>query len=125
MAPANAKPPPISQTRSTDRASGTSCATRMGMKKIPPPMTFETTMAAASSGPRRRSSVAAGGSLTRRPASLREELTRDRELSDRRPLRVVVFREQLHAPVDEVAVLKHLLARLGARVAVLRAGGQR
>jgi hypothetical protein len=29
----------------------------MGTKKIPPPMTFETTMAAASKGPSRRSSV--------------------------------------------------------------------
>jgi len=34
----------------------TICATMIGTKKIPPPMTFDTTIAAASIGPRRRSS---------------------------------------------------------------------
>ena len=38
-------------------ALGTRPATRIGTKKMPLPMTFETTMAAASSGPSRRSSV--------------------------------------------------------------------
>ena len=57
IAPANDSAPPTSQISRKLRASGRSCATMMGTKKIPPPMTFETTMAAASSGPRRRSRV--------------------------------------------------------------------
>src|SRR5258706_6555867 len=109
----------------TERASGTSCATRIGMKKIPPPMTLETTIAAASRGPRRRSRVAAGGSVTPGPTSLRQELTRNRKFADRRPLSVVVLREQLHSAVDEVAVLKHLLTGFGSCIAVLRACAQR
>ena len=49
--------PPRSQTPSMPIADGTMPATRIGTKKMPVPMTFETTIAAASSGPRRRSSV--------------------------------------------------------------------
>jgi hypothetical protein len=38
-------------------------ATRMGTKKMPVPMTLETTIAAESRGPRRRSSVVALGAV--------------------------------------------------------------
>src|SRR5437868_2860945 len=69
IAPAKASAPPSTQTSRMARASETSPATRIGTKKMPPPMTLETTMAAASKGPSRRSSDGEGegesGGLTR------------------------------------------------------------
>src|SRR5512137_1298476 len=53
MAPArDSRPPSIHSPKSTP-GCGTSPATICGTKKMPPPMTFETTIAAASSGPSR------------------------------------------------------------------------
>src|SRR6185436_570085 len=57
MAPANASAPPSSQTQTIAVGLPTICATMIGTKKIPPPMTLEMTMAAASTGPSRRSSA--------------------------------------------------------------------
>ena len=74
---------------------GTICATMTGTKKMPPPMTLETTIAAASNGPSRRSSTArlerCGGvegsarSRATRTALLREQLPRDLHARAARP----------------------------------------
>ena len=56
IAPANASAPPRNHIHSIADGAGTSCATMIGTKKMPPPMTFDTTIAAASNGPSRRSS---------------------------------------------------------------------
>src|SRR5947208_5308078 len=103
MAPAKANPPPTTQTTRIDRASGRICATRIGTKKMPPPITLDTTMATASSGPRRRSSEGKGVRIT--GAALRswgQELTRDGRVADFRPLGRAVFSEKIDFCVDEL-----------------------
>src|SRR5512141_928775 len=55
MAPANDSSPPSSHTPSSAHGCGAMPATIWGTKKMPPPMTFETTIAAASSTPSRGS----------------------------------------------------------------------
>src|SRR5262245_15000392 len=103
MAPARASPPPASHTRMIELASGRICATMLGTKKLPPPMTLETTIAAASKGPRRRSSEGVGGDVTRSaPASSLDQLTRDGVFGDFRPLGGTVLREELDLGVDEL-----------------------
>ena len=78
-------------------------ATMMGMKKMPPPITLDTTMAAASSGPSRRSREVGGVSLTReKPASSPDESTRDAELADAHELSRTVFGGQMHFGVHEL-----------------------
>ena len=47
----------VTRPDSIAHAEGVSLATSTGTKKMPPPMTFETTIAAASNGPRRRRRV--------------------------------------------------------------------
>src|SRR5262245_58397675 len=106
MAPAKANAPPTAHTKRIARGSGTSCATRIGTKKIPLPITFETMMAAASSGPSRRSSDVAGagggGAFTRAgPRSGGNQLPRDRVVADRDPLDGAVLGEQARFRVDE------------------------
>src|SRR6478735_7184276 len=93
----------------------------MGTKKMPPPMTLETTMAAASRGPRRRSSDAPDGEVTRGACeSFFDNRTWNCVLADFLPLRIRVLRKQLNLRVDELGVGEHLLTRLGPGVAKLR-----
>src|SRR5205823_13960408 len=93
---------------------------------IPVPMTLETTMAAASKGPSRRSRDGEGWALTRAvPASLRNELSGDRHLPHVRPLRRPVLRDELYERVDELGILQHVGARVGAGIAERRFHGQR
>src|SRR6185503_9401225 len=57
IAPANASAPPANHTPRNSQGFGTAAATSGGVKRMPPPMTFDTTTAAASIGPSRRSSA--------------------------------------------------------------------
>src|SRR4029450_10908269 len=96
------------------RASEISAATRVGTKKMPPPMTLETTMAAPSRGPRRRSSDGEGRAFTRPlPASLRNQLPLDGHFADVRPLDGRVLGHELHQRIDELSVLEHVGPRVG------------
>src|SRR5512141_208453 len=63
MAPANDSSPPSSHTPSSAHGCGAMPATIWGTKKMPPPMTFETTIAAASSAPSRGSTRVGGDGL--------------------------------------------------------------
>src|SRR4030095_5032065 len=118
MAPANASAPPRSQTQMIADGLPTICATMIGTKKIPPPMTLEMTMAAASTGPSRRSSAdeEAGGGEGRgaRDTSglLCQQLPADRHALQFDPLRRALFGEDLDFHVAELAVFQHLRARL-------------
>src|SRR5215212_6459554 len=120
----NANAPPATHTTSMPRPSPTNWATRTGTKKMPPPMTFETTMADASKGPSRRSSdtagadgnVVAGLEPSRATEVLRallsEELPRDLDAVHRNPLRGALLREDLGIHVVELTVLQHFYASL-------------
>src|SRR5262245_16532644 len=93
----------------------------MGTKKMPPPMTLETTMAAASSGPRRRSSDATVGGVTRGACgSFGDQCARYGVFPNLLPLSRPVFREDLNFRVHKLFVLEHLLARLRTGIAKLR-----
>src|SRR3954447_21857943 len=106
----------------------------MGTKKMPPPITFETTMAAASIGPSRRSrndedfAEAAGTEASRDTwALLRQQLSRDRHPLQLNPLRRALFAEDLHFHGLKVPVLEHVQGALrwAPGVAPLRADGHR
>ena len=104
------------------RALGTSRATMIGAKKMPPPMTFETTMAAASSGPRRRSSEGGSSVVTRRE---RGYLVISLRSTGNSPMSVhwvePYFAKTWALGVDELRVVPASAARgLGAGVAELR-----
>src|SRR4051794_24046160 len=121
MAPANENAPPTSHTNNSARESDTERATRMGTKKMPPPMTLETTMAAASSGPSRRSSEALEEGVTRDACrSFADESARDSVLADLFPLDRPVLGENLNLGVDKLRVREHLLSRLRAGISELR-----
>src|ERR1019366_4243452 len=103
------------------RASGRICATMIGTKKIPPPMTLDTTMAAASSGPRRRSRDGETFRVTRAvERSWGAELTRARIGPSDRPRGRAGLGGQLDGGVDKRRVLEHVDPRLGSRVPHLR-----
>src|SRR4029078_151522 len=131
MAPANASAPPSSHTHRIADGLPAICATMIGTKKMPPPMTLEMTMAAASMGPSRRSMAddEAGGAAARgaRDTSglLSQQLPRHRDALQLDPLRRALFGEDRHFDVLALAVLEHLRARLRriAGVAPLRSHG--
>ena len=134
IAPAKASAPPISHTHRIAPLDGTIWATIIGTKKMPPPITFETTMAAASMGPSRRSrndedfsEVAGTEALRDTWALLRQQLSRDRHALQIDPLRRALLAEDLHFHVLKVTVLEHLQAGLRRvpGVAPLRADGHR
>src|SRR5436190_14228925 len=54
IAPANASAPPAIHVARNSDGRGTRAAICGGVKRMPPPITFETMIAAASIGPRRR-----------------------------------------------------------------------
>src|SRR5688572_29241399 len=145
MAPMNASTPPPAQARRNHVASGIAAATAGERKRMPPPMTLATMMAAASNGPRRRSRT--WGSLgevvcTRgfnhevheeiegheekrfrelRPlrafVSFRQQLSLDWKFADLGPRARAVASEQIHLDVNELLVLQHVRAGLGAGIA--------
>src|SRR5580765_1990553 len=118
MAPANASAPPRSHTQRIAVGLPTICATMIGTKKMPPPMTFEMTMAAASTGPSRRSSAEEdAGGIAGRGASgtnrlLCQQLPGDRHALQLDPLRRALFGKNLDFHIAEMAVLEHLRAGL-------------
>ena len=93
-------------------------------KRMPPPMTLATMMAAASKGPRRRSRT--GGLVevvcTRgfnhevRCHSV-SSLAVNRKFADLDPRARAVASEQIHLDVNELLVLQHVRAGLGAGIA--------
>src|SRR6185295_4314809 len=118
IAPVKANAPPMTQTARIWRASPTSWATMIGTKKMPPPMTLDTTIAAASRGPSRRSSECSSSGvvpITRTArTSFGEELPHDGHVGDWRPLGRAVLGEQADLGVDELGIFQHVGARFGA-----------
>src|SRR5262245_47257503 len=99
---------------------GTSVATKLGVMKMPTPMTLEMTMAAASNGPSRRSREARAGLIT---GLVVDQLARDGEFSDAHPADRTVLGKQLDSRVDEVAVFEEIGLRIASRDAVVRSDG--
>src|SRR6476659_3941059 len=118
IAPAKASAPPSNQIQRIAAGLPTICATMIGTKKMPPPMTFEMTIAAASMGPSRRSSVdedaggVAGRAARDTSGLLCQQLPRYRHTLQLDPLRRALFGEDLNFHVAELAVLQHFRARL-------------
>src|SRR5215218_8289481 len=120
MAPANASAPPATHTARNSHGCGTAAATCGGVKRMPPPMTFDTITAAASSGPRRRSStgvavwVVVTGDLRDkmqgRTRLAREQLSRHLDGADVDPLGGAVLDVEAGVDVAELRVLQEVEA---------------